>query len=96
MTDHVFQDWMEAPTGSTGLTNEEEAIVTDYVQCKVTISWASNLLAKKYIALDLGVYRLPNLLLDMASYLDPDADLITAARGWSLSRLFKLPHADLY
>ncbi|PMD41655.1 hypothetical protein L207DRAFT_528262 [Hyaloscypha variabilis F] len=67
MTDHVFQDWMEAPTGSTGLTNEEEAIVTDYVQ-----------------SLDLGVYRLPNLLLDMASYLDPDADLITAARALSI------------
>jgi len=38
MTDHVLQDWMDAPTSGTGLTSEEEAIVTDYVQCEAIIT----------------------------------------------------------
>jgi hypothetical protein len=39
------------------------------------------MLANKIIALDLGVYKLPNLLIDMGHYLNQDSDLITVARG---------------
>jgi hypothetical protein len=39
------------------------------------------MLANKIIALDLGVYKLPNLLIDMGQYLNQDSDLITVARG---------------
>ena len=39
------------------------------------------MLANKIIALDLSVYKLPNLLIDMGHYLNQDSDLITVARG---------------
>lgn len=38
MADHVFKDWMDAPTSGAGLTAEEEAIVADYVQCRSSIT----------------------------------------------------------
>jgi hypothetical protein len=41
----------------------------------------TEILADSLTALDLGVYKLPNLLIDMGHYLNQDADLITVARG---------------
>ena len=41
----------------------------------------TEMLANNIIALDLGVYKLPNLLIDMGHYLNQDSDLITVARG---------------
>jgi hypothetical protein len=38
-----------------------------------------------FIAFDLGVYKLPSLLIDMGDYLNQDSDLITVARGKILS-----------
>jgi hypothetical protein len=42
-------------------------------------------LVNRLIAFDLGVYKLPSLLIDMGDYLNQDSDLITVARGKILS-----------
>ncbi len=34
MTEHVFEDWMEANTASGGPTGQEAVIIKDYVTCK--------------------------------------------------------------
>ncbi len=38
MTEHVFKDWMEAPTASGAPTSQEAAIIKDYVTCKDEIN----------------------------------------------------------
>jgi hypothetical protein len=81
MTDHVFQDWMDAATDDDRPTTEAD-IVSDYIGCKeITSQEHSGKLANGLAALDLGVYHLPNLLRDMQPYLTEDSDLITVARG---------------
>jgi hypothetical protein len=81
MTDHVFQDWMDAATDDDRPTTEA-AIVLDYISCKETANAKrSGKLANGLAALDLGVYHLPNLLRDMQPFLTEDSDLITVARG---------------
>lgn len=86
MTDHVFKDWVEAPTNGGELTTQEEAIIADYASCKDTLRQAmSRNMADGFVALDRGPYKLPILLIDMGHYVNQDSDLITVARGKFLS-----------
>lgn len=48
---------------------------------KTTDKLHGDILVNRFIALDLGVYKLPSLLIDMGNYLNQDSDLITVARG---------------
>jgi DNA repair/transcription protein MET18/MMS19 len=86
MADHKFKDWMEGPPGGKELTAREKDIIADYVSCtKSTDKLHGDILVNRFIAFNLGVYKLPSLLIDMGDYLNQDSDLITVARGKILS-----------